>query len=321
MKLQRRWLAAAVSTAVVAAGAIVLTSSGVSAAGSVAPAITSDPNAANGTIAFFDAAGNRVTSGQLSAPFTSYAVASSTTTRTGTNRASLFVATPDHTKADSQLWFSGSLTAASIYPLAGAPASIGSTAGVPAVKIGSSDGDLAGAFASAVNDPSAGYDHIMQIRMEDSGPGQPASSPFWATDVYVDTTAGTWTQVFPVVATKTGTALTAITANPASPAPHGTSVTLTSTLSATDSSHPAGSVHLFDGTTDKGAVTFTAATGAVSATDTPADGPHSYTFKFTPTGYSDLQRLDLGRVELHGQYGDGDHDHAHRRPDQPEHGR
>ncbi len=45
-------------------------------------------------------------------------------------------------------------------------------------------------------------------------------------------------------------------------------------------------MELFDGATDKGAATFTAGTGAVTATDTPADGSHSYTFKFTPSDTS-----------------------------------
>jgi hypothetical protein len=286
VKLQKRWLSAALSGAVLLASAVVLSSSGVGAVTVVDPAITGDANAANGTIAFFDAAGNQISSGQLSMPFASYAVASSATARVGTPKATLFVATPDHTKANSLTWFNQQLTAASTWPLAGAPAPVtaAEAAGVPAVAVGSNDGDLAGAFAGAVNDATAGYDHIMQIRLEDSGPGKPAGAPFWATDVLIDTTAGTWTQVFPTPPPpKIVTSLSAINASPGSPAPHGSTVTLTSTLSAADSSHPAGSVHLLDGATDLGAASFTVLTGAVSATATPVDGPHSYSFAFTPT--------------------------------------
>ena len=54
---------------------------------------------------------------------------------------------------------------------------------MPAVAVGAGDGDLAGAFAGAVNDPTTGYDHIMQIRMEDSGPGKAAGAPFWQADL------------------------------------------------------------------------------------------------------------------------------------------
>ena len=88
------------------------------------PAITGDPNAANGTISFYDASGDQISSGPLAAPFTAYAVASSATTRTGTTKATLFVATPDHTKANSLQWFNQQLTAASNWPLAGAPAGV-----------------------------------------------------------------------------------------------------------------------------------------------------------------------------------------------------
>src|SRR6476660_7663493 len=220
MKALKSTIAGAAAAAVVGAG-LFLGAGAAHAVGSVDPSITTDPNAANGTISFFDSTGKQVTSGQLGAPFAAYAVASSATTRTGTPKATLFVATPDHTKTNSLQWFNQQLTAASTWPLAGAPAGVAAAegAGVPAVAIGAGDGDLAGAFAGAVNDPTTGYDHIMQIRMEDSGAGKPASPPFWQADLWIDTTAGTWTQVYPV---PVATAISTITANPASPAPSGT---------------------------------------------------------------------------------------------------
>ncbi|HEY2044464.1 MAG TPA: hypothetical protein VGH11_17445, partial [Jatrophihabitans sp.] len=91
MKLQRRWLALAVSCAMTLAGVFVLSSSGVAGASTVDPSITADPNAANGTISFYDASGAQIGTGSLSSPFTSYAVASSATTKTGTTKATLFV--------------------------------------------------------------------------------------------------------------------------------------------------------------------------------------------------------------------------------------
>lgn len=284
MKSLKSAIAGVASLAVVGAG-LFLGAGAAHAVGTVDPSITGDPNASNGTIAFYDASGTRITSGQLGAPFTAYAVASSPTTKSGTNKATLFVATPDHTKTNSLQWFNQQLTAASTWPLTGAPAPVAAaeTAGVPAVAVGGTDGNLGGAFASAVNDPTTGFDHIMQIRMEDSGVGVSASPPFWATDVWIDTTTNTWTQVFPAV---TSTSVSAITASPVSPAPMGTtSVSLSATVSASDSSHPSGSVELFNGATDLGAATFTAATGAVSATATVANSTsYNFTFKFTPTG-------------------------------------
>jgi hypothetical protein len=149
--------------------------------------------------------------------------------------------------------------------------------------VGSTDGNLGGAFASAVNDSTAGFDHIMQSRLEDSGVGKAAGAPFWATDVWIDTAAGTWTQVFPSL---TSTSISAITASPVSPAPQGTSsVNLSATLAAADSTHPSGSVELFNGATDVGPATLNAATGAITATATVADsGTYGFTFKFTPAG-------------------------------------
>ena len=265
-------------TALAIAGAgLFLATGAAQAAGTVVPAITGDPNAANGTISFYDASGNQITSGPLSSPFAAYAVASSATARTGTTKATLFVATPDHTKANSLQWFNQQLTAASTWPLAGAPAGVSAAegTGVPAVAIAAGDGDLAGAFAGAVNDPTTGYDHIMQVRMEDSGAGKAAGAPFWQADLWIDTTAGTWTQVYPVPAPKVNTSVSAITASPVSPAPQGTtSVALSATLSAADSSHPGGSVDLFNGATDLGAASLNAATGAITATATVADSAH-----------------------------------------------
>jgi hypothetical protein len=287
MKSLKSAITGATALAIVGAG-LFLGAGAAHAAGTVDPSITGDPNAANGTISFYDASGAQITTGSLSSPFTSYAVASSATTKTGTTKATLFVATPDHTKTNSLQWFNQQLTAASSWPLVGAPAAVTAAegAGVPAVAIGAGDGDLAGAFSGAVNDPTTGFDHIMQIRMEDSGPGKTAGAPFWQADLLIDTTAGTWTQVYPAPAPKISTSISTIIANPTNPAAQGTtSVALSATLSASDSTHPAGTVELFDGSTDKGPATLDATTGAITATATVADsGSYGFTFTFTPSG-------------------------------------
>ncbi|MGX7678007.1 Ig-like domain repeat protein [Jatrophihabitans sp. DSM 45814] len=289
MKLSRRWATAALTGVVGLTTAIVVTATGAHAApGTVDPAVTGDANA-QGTLSIYDSNGDQISSGSLDDLGGNYFMASSATARVGTTKASLFAASPDHTKADSSLWNAAGLTAASNWPLttaAGAPANLVALegAGVPVVHVGAGDGSLAGFFAGSVNDPTAGFDHIVQIRLEDSGPGKPAQIPFWQADVLIDTVANTWTQLFPTPPpAKTVTSLTAITASPVSPAVHGSTVTLTSTLSAADSSSPAGTVQLFDGATAVGAATFTAATGAVSKTVTPTDGAHNYKFVFTPT--------------------------------------
>ncbi|MEO9236890.1 MAG: Ig-like domain repeat protein, partial [Jatrophihabitantaceae bacterium] len=281
MKALKTAIAGAAALAVASAG-LFLGAGAAHAAGTADPAITGDPNAANGTISFYNAAGTQITSGSLGdgigPAFAAYAVASSPTTKTGTPKATLFVATPDHTKTNSLQWFNQQLTAASTWPLVGAPASVAAAegAGVPAVAVADGDGNLAGAFAGAVNDPTTGFDHIMQVRMEDSGPGKAAGAPFWQADLFIDTTAGTWTQVYPTVATATSTTLTAT--------PDPSTVGDTVTLSATETPATAGSVQFMDGATAIGSPVAVSGTGtATTTTSTLTQGSHALSAKFTPT--------------------------------------
>jgi hypothetical protein len=285
VKLRRRWAAAAVSGAIAVTTAIVVTGGGAHAAGgTVDPAISGDPNA-QGTISIFDSTGARISTGSLDDLVGDYFVASSATTKVGTTKAFLSAATPNHTIADSSLWFSAGLTGASAWPVTSPAGVVAAAAGGKPVNhpIVAGDGSLAGYFAAAVNDPTAGFNNIVQLRLEDSGPGKSGDLPFWQADVYIDSAAGTWTQLYPVPpASAITTAISTPVASPVSPAAHGSSVTITGTVSATDASHPAGTVELFDNTTAVGAATLTAATGAISATAMPADGSHSYHFVFTP---------------------------------------
>jgi hypothetical protein len=287
MKSVKKAVAGLASFAIVGGGLFLGADAAHAAPGTVDPAISSDANA-QGTILFFNAAGARIYSGSLSSLTGDYAVASSATTKTGTNKASLFAASPDHTKPDSSLWNSAGLTAASIWPVT-TPASVvaASGPGVPVVHVtAAGDGSIGGFYAGSINDTTTGYNNIVQVRMEDSGPGKQADLPFWQADVYVDTVAGTWTQLYPAPPTLVNTAISAITAAPVSPAPAGTtSVALSATLSASDSTHPAGAVELFNGATDVGPATLNAATGAITATATVANSTsYSYTFAFTPSG-------------------------------------
>ncbi|MCW2524853.1 MAG: Ig-like domain repeat protein, partial [Frankiales bacterium] len=199
MKLRRRWAATALSGAIAVTTAIVVTGGGAHAAGgTVDPAISGDANA-QGTISIFDSTGARISTGSLDDLTGDFFVASSATTRVGTTKAFLQAATPNHTIADSSLWFSAGLTGASVWPVT-TPASVvaAAGAGVPVVHVtAAGDGSLGGFYASSVNDPTAGFNNIVQLRLEDSGPGKPADMPFWQADVYIDTTAGTWTQLYP----------------------------------------------------------------------------------------------------------------------------
>ena len=283
MRVSKGWAATLASFVVLAGTVFAATSSGAGAAVTISPAITGDPNAANGSIAFYDSSGNQITGGSNLSHLFDYASASSPG-RPETTKATIYLAFPDHNQTDSVNWFFSQATTPTAFPIASAPAPVNSFTN-PTVKAAAADADLMSLLSSTTLDTTAGYAGIIQVRMKDTGPTVPVvDAPFWATDIFFDSTAGTWQQVFPTPpAPKISSSFSSITPSPVSPAAHGSTVSLISTLTAADSSHPDGTVHLFDGATDRGAATFTAGSGAVSATDTPADGPHSYTFKFTPT--------------------------------------
>jgi len=254
-------------------------------------AITADPNASLGTLSFYDASGNQVTSGSLNSLQYTYAIASAPKDRpvASNQKATVYYALPDHSQTDSQNWFSGQATTSSLYPVTtlGAPAVVtGAGSNTPVNTMKSGDVTIADFLTTGTMDSTAGWQNFVQVRLFDNAIGQPVrATPFYASVIEVDQVAHTWTQVYPAPPATTATSVSAITADPAtSPVPHGTSVTLTGTVSAQDASHPEGSVHLFDGTTDLGVVTsFTAATGAISHTFVPADGDHHFKFNFAPS--------------------------------------
>jgi hypothetical protein len=258
---------------------MLLSASPALAATTPATAITNDPNAANGNIAFFDASGNRITSGTNIHHVFDYASAT-TDGRTGTNKATVYFAAPDHNQPDSSNWNFNQVTASTNFPVTTAPAPVKNITH-PVATAGAADADLQSTL-NLPQDTTAGYAGIIQVRLFDTGPGISQDTVFWASDIYVDTTAGTWQQVFP---NSTATSISAPSATPASPAPSGTtSVSLSSTLTAADGSHPTGSVELFNGTTDLGAATFNASTGAISKSATVTDGgSYNFKFVFTPT--------------------------------------
>ncbi|MDT4943501.1 MAG: trimeric autotransporter adhesin, partial [Pseudonocardiales bacterium] len=130
------------------------------------------------------------------------------------------------------------------------------------------------ALGGAVLDGTAGYANIVQVRLLQSG-----GTNFWASDISYDSAAGTWTQVFPVVATATPTT-TALAASPVGHQTPGGTVTLTATLSPSNSD---GAVQFKDGATDVGSpVAVTSGTAQTTVTTLSA-GAHSLSASFTPT--------------------------------------
>jgi hypothetical protein len=110
-------------------------------------------------------------------------------------------------------------------------------------------------------------------------------------EIAIDTAAGTWAQAYPCCELN-NTAISAPTFSPVSPVTNGTSVTLSSTVSAiSGTAVPTGSVHFFDGATDLGAATYNSTTGvatfaysAVNTTNPKVNQTHSITAVYTPTG-------------------------------------
>ncbi|SOD72296.1 hypothetical protein SAMN05892883_1701 [Jatrophihabitans sp. GAS493] len=270
MKIKMKTAIGGVGTFAVAAGMLVVGAANASAA---APSFQPDPNAA-GTVSFYNAAGVQITSGTLSAsPFAAYYVASTPAlSNSGPKDAAVFY-TPVLGQAPA-VWQTGDIETTSQTPGAH-PSYPGALATItnPVVKDDSGFADMPDHISNFTSTDSADP-NVYEVRIFDG-------VNYWSSDVKVDTAADTWTQVYPTV--KTATTLSTITANPASPADSGSTVTLSSTLTAGDATHPAGTVSLLDGATTVPGATFNAATGAVSATVNPADGAHSYSFVFTPT--------------------------------------
>ena len=140
-------------------------------------------------------------------------------------------------------------------------------------------------------DSSAGYANIVQLRLYDSGAGLgngKQTTPYWQADISYDTTANTWTQVYPTPSAPAVNTTTALAAAP-SPGTVGAPVTLTATVGAADSSTPVGSVQFKDGATNLGSPQ--AVNGAGKATFTTSSlglGGHALSADFTatdPTAY------------------------------------
>ena len=185
---------------VTVSAALVLSAAGIALANpalaaTVDPAISGDANASNGTVAFYNSAGARVTSGSDLTHLFDYALASTDATRAST-KATVFFGFPDHTKADSTTWFESQQSASTVYPKGTAPAPLNSSTH-PLVTLTSGDGNLQGLLSTTTQDQTAGFKDILQVRVYDTGPGVPKTAPFWATDISYDSVAGTWQQEFP----------------------------------------------------------------------------------------------------------------------------
>jgi hypothetical protein len=261
--------------AALALATTLLVGGGSAAYAAVTPGWEPDANTL-GPLTLYDANGNVITSGSLSSsPAIKYAAASSAG-RTGTTLAQLKAVLPVQGVLPAQWQGIDTLTGSTAFPVTGAPASVASLT-VPVATGAATDLSISTVMADFPNTSTVvGYQNLYELRLYDSGPGVSQQTKYWSADIQVNSTAGTWTVVFPAPAAATTTTLVG---SPASPVTSGTAVALTATVSPAT----AGSVEFFDGTTDLGAGTYNATTGVATFTNTPAAGAHSYQAKFTST--------------------------------------
>ena len=253
-------------------------------AASTAPPFEPDPNSL-GAISLFDGSGNPVTAGNslTSAPFAAFAQGAVARSGTGDTKATLELASPVQGQ-DPSTWPTSIFGAAATYPNAAAPGSLG-TSSLPLYTGSSADETLSAAVAAI---PASAYPQIYQLRIYTSGKGRPVGSAYDSLDLKIDTTAGTFTVVYPApTMTTTGTSVTGVGVTPTSPAAPGTTETLTASVTPMG---VAGTVTFKDnGTTLTGTNgSYSATTGAATLQVVLSIGSHSLFAVFAPsaTGYS-----------------------------------
>ncbi|HEX9033865.1 MAG TPA: hypothetical protein VF834_18655, partial [Streptosporangiaceae bacterium] len=237
----------------------------------------------NGSITFYNAQGQVVTGGSITAAgLGAYAVAS-TAAPTGYTKATLFVYTPVAGE-NPGLWSGEQLTSSTNFPNTAAPAPIGTTANPVETNPGT-DVSMTNYIAAFPNtQTTAGYVNLYDVRLKVSGTGLGQLTTYWDTVIAVNTATNTWSVDFPDFTQNTTTTLAASPASPQT-AP-ATPVTLTATVAPA----AAGTVSFWNGSTQVGTTqTVTATNGVATVSTTPATGTTPYQAIFTPAvGSADI---------------------------------
>lgn len=275
-------------SAVAAGAATLLASAGIVLAGAgVANAATPPPYEpdpfSQGTISFYDASGNQITSGSINDdPMAAYAVASQTL-RAGDIVAQLQAAQPNPTKT-TDAWSVDTLSSTTAYPVTTGPSNIQTMSQThPVVTGASSDLTLADFIAEFPNDPAhdsnTSYQNLYQLRLYTGSPAGQPSPAYAAADVLVS--GNTWTQVYPTVKSNTTTTV----ASSKNPSYNGDTVTYTATVSG--GSSPTGTVAFTDnGTTISGCGSQALSSGGTATCSTSYSSPGSHTIVATYSGDS-----------------------------------
>jgi hypothetical protein len=292
--MKRARLVSSVAAVVALAASGVLLVGPASSAATTQPPYEPDPGAV-GTLSFFDASGNQITTGSINtAPLAAYVVGS-VAGRTGDHSTLLNMAQPNP-NANTGNWNKDTLTGQSDYPLpaAGNPANIVTMSQTLPVSKGTSGdfrvADFIGEFPNT--DPSGPgcaysatpsgctntqYQNLYELRLITTN-GADQNTQYENADILVSGT--TWTQVYPVPSSGPTATTTALAASPASPQNAGTDVTLTATVAPGTA---AGSVQFKDGSTNLGSAVAVSSGTASMHTTTLSVGTHSLTAVFTPT--------------------------------------
>ena len=270
-------------------GATAIAFVGVSAAAT--PPFEPDTTNQIGQLAFYDATGNVVTSGNVSDhPFAAFAVAlNDKPAGNSANKATLYGYLPVTGVAPGN-WSGEQLSASTTFPVA-SPASVAAFGANRPVATHTADdlqlSDLVTDFPHPAGDTGTANEGLYQMRLQIAG-----ESKWWVADIKIN--GSTWTQVYPTVtAPTTSPTTTTLAATPTSPqtlaaaGDPASAVTLTATVTA----NVAGSVQFLKNGTAFG--TPVAASGGATNTatmtatpDAPASGAGpvttSYTATFTP---------------------------------------
>src|SRR5215469_1279572 len=272
----------AVGAGVLAAvGAGALTASSVALAGGgggpTPPWESSISPAPNGFITFYNAKGQVVTGGPITANgLAAYAVASTADIRSGDTKATMFVYTPVSGE-NPGLWSGEQISTSSNYPNTSAPAPVGTTTNPVETNPGT-DTSIQSYITSFPNtQTAAGYVGLYDVRLKVTGPGIGIEPQYWDTVISVDTTHHTWSVDYPDWTQNTTTVLSAVPPSPQTPPANP--VTLTATVTPAT----AGTVSFWSGSTQIGTTqTVTGSSGVAHVTTTPPDGTTPYQAIFSP---------------------------------------
>lgn len=233
--------------------------------------------ATKGTVSFYDASGHKIFNGSLSTP-PAFVKADSDAGASGDTIGTVYVAIPDKNKPNPLDWASDLLGDGTYNPApADWPAAVkdGKVVGQPQIWT----------EGPGLIDPNtdAAWKDLRQIRLFSSGPGNAVNPHVYSSaTLSIDSSAGTWTQVFPTPSstpapTPTATQ-TSLAVSPAGPVTRGTPVTLTATVSpAVD-----GTVQFKDGAADLGSPVSVVSGVATYTSTSLSAASHDLTAAFAP---------------------------------------